>query len=150
MPHKGIRIALVTLEGAIGICALVGGYAVITGAFGFATFLPLAWLEGTLFLDYVFPGMFLFVVIGGGMFLAAATIFTQQQWALRLSMAMGLILIGFEVVEVGVIDRIPQAVIPPTVLQQLLMTCLGFVILVVADWLRLHEYGATHTAARSA
>lgn len=51
MSHKGNRIALVTLEGFIGICALGGGYGVTPGAFSFAQFLPLAWLDGTPFKD---------------------------------------------------------------------------------------------------
>jgi hypothetical protein len=149
MPHKGIRIALATLELGIGICALGGGYAVTTGAFGFTQFLPLAWLEGTPFLDYAFPGLFLFIVIGGGMLLAAATIFSQRRWAVLLSATMGVILVGFEAVEAAVIDRISQAVIPPTLVQQLLMIALGVVIVGVADWLWLREYDASRTAVRA-
>lgn len=86
---------------------------------------------------------------------AAATIFIQRQWALLLSATMGLIMLGFEVVEVAVIDRnpqavIPQAVIPPTLLQQVLMASLGLVLFSVASWLWLREYGAPPTAARHA
>jgi hypothetical protein len=150
MLHNGNRITLAALEGFIGICALGGGYAVITGAFGFAQFLPLSWLDGTPFKDYTIPGLVLFVVIGGGMFLAASTIGIQRQWAVLLSAVMGGIMLGFEVVEVAIIDRNPQAVIPPTIVQQVLMAGLGLVIFSMAGRLWVREYGVPHTAARHA
>src|SRR2546423_15646603 len=107
MKHKAIRIALIVIEAIIGLGALAGGIAILTGAFD--QWLPLAWLQGTPFSDYNIPGLILFIVIGGGMLLAAATVFVQHEWAVLLSAAMGLIMIGFEVFEAAIIDHHPHA-----------------------------------------
>jgi hypothetical protein len=144
MPHKGRRIALASIEAFIGLCALGGGIAVVTGAFSFSQWLPVSWLEGTPFSDYTIPGLVLLVVIGGGMLLAATTIFIQREWAVLLSAAMGLVMIGFEAVEAATIDRNPQAVVPPTVVQQVLMAGLGGAIFSLAASLWLREYRARH------
>jgi hypothetical protein len=142
MSHKGVRIATASIETLIGLCALGGGAAVVTGAFGFDQWLPVSWLEGTPFTDYTVPGLVLFVVIGGGMMLAATTVFVQREWAVMLSASMGLVMVGFEAVEVAIIDRNPQAIIPPTIMQQALMMALGLVIFGLSAFLWWHEYGS--------
>lgn len=137
MKHTGIRIALVIIEVFIGLGAIGGGIAILTGAFD--QWLPLTWLHGTPFNDYTIPGLVLLVVVGGGMLLAAATIFVQRAWAVLLSVAMGLVMIGFEVFEVVIVDRNAQAVIPSTVVQQILMSGLGLVIFGLATSLLMSE-----------
>src|SRR5437588_10538592 len=123
MKHKLVRIALVVLEAFVALSAVAGGIALLTGTF--AQGIPVAWLQGTPFSDYTIPGLVLTIVIGGGMLLAAATEFIQREWAVLFSVAMGLIMIGWEIVEVAIIDRYEQAVIPSTVAQQILFTVLG-------------------------
>lgn len=127
MKHTGIRIALVVIEACIGLGAIGGGIALLTSAFP-AQWLPAAWLQGTPFRDYTIPGLVLLIVVGGGMLLAAATQFVQREWAVLLSAAMGLIMIGWIIVEVAIIDRYKQAIVPPTVVQQILFPVLGLVI----------------------
>jgi hypothetical protein len=102
MQHKGLRIALITIEAIIGLCAIVGGTALLNGSFD--QWLPTSYLQGTSFSDYVIPGLVLIIVVGVGMLLTAAAQFIQREWTLFLSAAMGLILIGFEVVEVAIIE----------------------------------------------
>lgn len=148
MPHKGIRITIASIETLIGLSALGGGAAVATGAFGFDEWLPRSWLDGTPFLDYTLPGLVLLVVIGGGMVLAAASIFVAHEWAVLLSMAMGLVMVGFEAVEILVIDRNPAAVVPPTIVQQGLMVALGVVIFSLAAILWQREYRGRQGSAR--
>jgi len=138
MKHKGIRIALVVIEACIGLGAFDGGIALLIGAFG--QWLPVAWLRGTPFNDYTIPGLILTIVVGGGMLLAAATQFIQREWAVCLSAAMGLIMIGWEIVEVAIIDRYEQAVVPSTVVQQVLFSVLGLVIFGLAVYLWMAEY----------
>jgi hypothetical protein len=138
MKHKGIRIALVVIEAFIGLGAIGGGIALLIGAF--AQWLPVVWLRGTPFSDYTIPGLVLTIVIGGGMLLAAATLFSQHDWAVLLSAAMGLILIGWEIVEVAIIDRYEQAVVPSTVVQQVLFSGLGLVVVGLAVYLWMTEY----------
>jgi hypothetical protein len=138
MKHTGIRIALTVIEAVIGLGAIGGGIAILTGAFD--QWLPVAWLQGTPFSDYTIPGLLLLIVVGGGMLLAAATQFIQREWAVLLTAAMGLILIGFEIVEIAVINRYEQAVVPSTVVQQALFSALGLVIFGLGVYVWMAEY----------
>ena len=142
MKHKAIRIALIVIEAIIGLGALAGGIAILTGAFD--QWLSLAWLQGTPFSNYTLPGFILLIVVGGGMLLAAATVFVQREWAVLLSAVMGLVMIGFEVFEVAIIDRNTQAIIPSTLMQQALMSGLCLVILGLASYLWMSEYREHH------
>jgi hypothetical protein len=142
MKHKAIRIALVIIEASIGLGAIGGGIAILTGAFD--QWLPLAWLQGTPFSDYTIPGLILLIVIGGGMLLAASTIFIQREWAVLLSAFMGLVMIGFEIFEIAIIDRYADAIIPSTIVQQTLMSGLGLVIFGLASYLWISEYREQH------
>jgi hypothetical protein len=142
MKHKAIRIALIVIELIIGLGAIGGGIAILTGAFD--QWLPLAWLQGTPFSDYAIPGLLLLIVIGGGMLLAAATVFIQREWAVLLSAVMGLIMIGFEIFEVVIIDRYADAIIPSTLAQQVLMSGLGLIIFGLTSYLWMSEYREHH------
>ncbi len=146
MEHKGRRIALVVIESFTGLGAIGGSIAILTGAFD--QWLPLAWLQGTPFSDYTIPGLALLVIIGGGMLLAAATQFTRHEWAVLYSAAMGLAMIGFEIVEAAVIDRNAQAVIPSTIVQQILFFALGLTILGLSASLWIAEYRGHHILNR--
>jgi hypothetical protein len=148
MKHKGIRIALAVIEACIGLGAIGGGIALLIGAMG--QWLPVAFLQGTPFRDYSIPGLLLTVVVGGGMLLAAATQFIQREWAVLLSAAMGLILIGWEIVEVAIIDRYAQAVVPSTVVQQVLFSVLGLVIIGLSAYVWMTEYRGEHVPTRHA
>ena len=142
MKHKAIRIILVVIEALVGLGALAGGIAILTGVFD--QWLPLAWLQGTPFSDYTIPGLILLIVIGGGMLVAAATNFVQREWAVLLSAAMGLVMIGFEIFEVVILDRYADAIIPSTIAQQALMVGLGLVIFALASYLWMSEYRQYH------
>jgi hypothetical protein len=148
MKHKGICIALAVIEACIGLGAIGGGIALLIGAMG--QWLPVAFLQGTPFRDYIIPGLILTVVVGGGMLLAAATQFIQREWAVLLSAAMGLILIGWEIVEVAIIDRYAQAVVPSTVVQQVLFSVLGLVIIGLSAYVWMTEYRGQHVPTRHA
>jgi hypothetical protein len=148
MKHKGIRIALAVIEACIGLGAIGGGIALLIGAMG--QWLPVAFLQGTPFSDYIIPGLILTVVVGGGMLLAAATQFIQREWTVLLSAAMGLILIGWEIVEVAIIDRYAQAVVPSTVVQQVLFSVLGLVIIGLSTSVWMAEYRGEHVPTRHA
>jgi hypothetical protein len=142
MKHKGIRIPLVLLEAFVAVGAIGGGLCLLTGAFNFRQGIPLVWLAGTPFSDYTIPGLILLIVVGGGMLIAAATQFVQREWAVLLSAAMGLIMIGWIIVEVAIIDRYEQAIVPPTVVQQVLFPVLGLVIFGLAAYLWVTEYSS--------
>jgi hypothetical protein len=126
------------MEIGIGLSAVGGGIAILSGVFD--RWLPLNWLAGTPFTDYTIPGLVLLIVIGGGMLLAASTAFVQREWAVLLQAGMGLMMIGFEVVEGVIIDRNPQAVVASAVIQQVLFCGLGVALLGLAVSLWLTEY----------
>jgi hypothetical protein len=138
MKYKRRRIALAVMEGCIGLSAIGGGIAILSGAFD--RWLPPAWLAGTPFTNYTIPGLVLLIVIGGGMLLAALTVFVQREWAVLFQAGMGMMMIGFEVVEAVIIDRFHEAVVASTVVQQLLFSGLGVVLLGLAVSLWLTEY----------
>lgn len=142
MKHKAIRILLLVIEAIIGLGAIGGGIAILTGSFN--QWLPLAWLQGTPFNDYTIPGLILLLVIGGGMVLAAATILIQHEWSVLLSAAMGLVMIGFEIFEVAIIDRYPDAIVPSSLSQQAIMSVLGLCIFGLASYLWFSEYRQHH------
>ena len=142
MEHKGRRIMLATIEGLTGLGAIGGGIAILTGAFN--RWFPVAWLQGTPFSDYTIPGLALLVIIGGGMLLAAAAQFVRRAWAVLFSAAMGLVMIGFEVVEIAVINRNAEAVVPSTIVQQVLFIVIGLTIFALSASLWMAEYRRRH------
>ncbi|MBE3561070.1 MAG: hypothetical protein IMW89_17885 [Ktedonobacteraceae bacterium] len=149
MQHKIVRIMLAVLEVLIGLLAVGGSVAILMGVMD--QWLPVAWLQGTPFTGYTIPALILLIVIGGGMLLAAATIFVQREWAVLISAAMGLVMVGFEIVEALIIDRyvVGEALVP-TIGQQALYFVLGLVILGLAAYLWLREYRGRHIAGRHA
>jgi len=142
MKHKAIRTVLVGIEAIIGLGAISGGIAILSGDFD--QWLPLSWLQGTPFSDYTIPGLILLIVIGGGMLLAAATVFIQREWAVLLSALMGLVMIGFEIFEIAIIDRYADAIVPSSIIQQVLMSGLGIIVFGLASYLWMSEYREHH------
>lgn len=138
MKHTAIRITLAIIEALIGLGAIGGSLAIVTGAFD--QWLPVAWLQGTPFSDYTIPGLILLIVVGGGMLLAATAQCTQREWAVLLSAAMGFVMLGWIASEVAIIDRYAQAVVPSTVVQQVLFLVLGLVMIGLAAFLWKMEY----------
>ena len=58
--------------------AVFGGYGLLSDAEGLGA--KQAWLDGSVFPDYTVPGLFLLIVIGGGMLSAAAiTVFALRR-----------------------------------------------------------------------
>jgi ABC-type polysaccharide transport system permease subunit len=138
MKNRGIRITLVVVEAFIGVGAVGGGIAILAGAMN--QWLPITFLQGTPFSDYTIPGLVLLLIVGGGMLLAAAAQFMEYEWAVLVSMAMGCIMVGWEAFEVAIIDRYAQAIILSTIVQQVLFTVLGLMILALAVSLWMKEY----------
>ncbi len=96
MKHKRVRIAIGVLAAFIALSAIGGGIAMLIGADRF----PLEWLRNTPFSDYTIPALVLAIVVGGSSLIAAVTIFTGRAVGVLASVAAGLIMAVYIVVEV--------------------------------------------------
>lgn len=146
MKHKIIRIALIVIELFVGLWAVIGGVGLMTGAIPFLL-MPVEYLQGTPFSDYTIPGLLLLIVVGGSFLFAAATIFTGREVGVLASALAGLIVIGFEAVEVAIIDRY-AIVLPNAVPQQVIMSVLGLACFGLAAYLWMTEYRKLHVSTR--
>lgn len=146
MKHKIIRIALIVIESFVGLWAVIGGVGLMTGAIPFLL-MPVEYLQGTPFSDYTIPGLLLLIVVGGSFLFAAATILTGREVGVLASALAGLIVIGFEAVEVAIIDRY-AIVLPNAVPQQVIMSVLGLACFGLAAYLWLTEYRKLHVSTR--
>lgn len=97
------RVALVGLEAIVALNAFAGGYYGMSGA----PSVPVAWLDGTPFEDYVVPGLILFVAVGGSMSAAALTgVFAGQRRASLAGSGAAVVLLGWIVVQVAMIGYV--------------------------------------------
>jgi hypothetical protein len=107
MKHKLIRIAIGMLEAFIALSAIGGGIVLLLGTYhdgilieaGGRGQFPLEWLQNTPFSDYTIPALILAVGVGGSSLLAAVLVFTGREEGELASIAAGLIMAGFTVVE---------------------------------------------------
>lgn len=99
---KLARIVIIVLQLVVMLNAFGGGYYGLTGAEG----VDPAWLEGSPFSSYLIPSLFLLVVIGGGFALASLAWIVRNPRAPLLSLAMGVVLIAWIVVQVAIIGYV--------------------------------------------
>ncbi|HEX5641789.1 MAG TPA: hypothetical protein VFZ86_05540 [Thermoleophilia bacterium] len=99
---KRTRIAIITIQLLVMLNAFGGGYYGLSGAPG----VDPAWLDGTPFSSYFVPSLFLFTVIGGGMAVATAAWILKSRVAPWLSLAMGVTLMSWIVVQVAMIGYV--------------------------------------------
>lgn len=124
MSYKS-RYTIIGLEVFTGIMAIYGGVSLLVDAAGFGV--REEWLNGSPFSNYQIPAVALLVFVAGGNLLAAACLWARHELALPLSVAVGLTLMGFEVVETysfGLRN-----------FQQPLMFVIGLLIATLAAWL---------------
>jgi hypothetical protein len=98
--HGRARWAVLAVALLMGVGALYGGYGLLDDAEGLGV--EEAWLRGP-FDDYTVPGLFLLVVIGGGMLALAALTAAGSRWSALGALAMGAILTAWLVIETAVI-----------------------------------------------
>ncbi len=103
--HTKIRIPLVVLEAFVALTALIGGVALLMGAFP-AQWLPVEQLQGGSFSDYTVPTLLLTIVVGGSSLIAAVTVFTGREVGVLASLAAGAIVVGGVIVEGAMVDHI--------------------------------------------
>jgi len=99
---KRTKIAIISIQLLVMLNAFGGGYYGLSGAPG----VDPAWLDGTPFSSYFVPSLFLFTVIGGGMAVATAAWILKSRVAPWLSLAMGVTLMSWIVVQVAMIGYV--------------------------------------------
>lgn len=142
LKHNVIQTVLFVITAFIGVGAVQGGIALLQGAL--AQWVRPDWLIGTPFSDYMIPSLVLVIVVGGSALLAAATVFIDREWAVLVSALAGLLMAGYEVVEIVSVDsKVGNALLTALGLQ-LLYLVLGLVVFGLAGFLWMREYRPRH------
>jgi hypothetical protein len=132
--QRGAHKALLGLDLFLGVTEVAGGIAILAGAISF----PSEWLRGSPFSTYTAPGLVL-LLVGVAALAAAGLVLRRHSWALAASLASGLLIMGFEIVEVAVVVR--QAGPAGFSWLQPAYFALGLLLALLAAWLRANEHG---------
>ena len=108
MKHTLVRITIGVPEAFIALSAIAGGIVLLSGTYKDGVLIeaggrgqfPLEWLQHTPFNDYTIPAFILAIGVGGSSLIAAFMIFTGREEGVLASVAAGLIMAGYIVVEV--------------------------------------------------
>jgi len=124
-----VLFALVVFQ---AISGLAGGIGLVGDPSGANVQLPIGWLTGTPFSSYLIPGLILLLILGVGPLIVSVGLWRKCRWATPAAMAIGIALVIWIVVEIGMIGYIHN---PPL---QLIYGLLGVGILVLAavQWYR--------------
>jgi Pyridoxamine 5'-phosphate oxidase len=101
LKHERARIAILAVSGFIALTTIPGGGGLLRGTIP----IPTSWLAGTPFPDYAIPGLALLVICGGAASVAWLSAFVRRRRALVASGVAGVVMAGFEVVEIVSVDR---------------------------------------------
>ncbi len=144
MKHKNVRLTLVILEAFVALTSIACGVGLMVGAVQF----PAAWLAGTPFGDYTMPGLAMAAIVGGSSFLAAEMTRAGRGGGVVASALAGLLLMGFEVAEVAMIDRNLGNWLPLAVGFQAIYSTLSLTIFGLAAFLWRTEHHRRHFQTR--
>jgi hypothetical protein len=144
MKHKRVRFTLFVLEAFVALTSIACGVGLMVGAVQF----PVAWLAGTPFSDYTMPGLVMAVVVGGSSSLAAEMTRAGRAGGVVASALAGLLLMGFEVAEVAMIDRNVGNWLPYAVGFQAIYSTLSLTIVGLAAFLWRTEHHRRHFQTR--
>lgn len=113
IPHTrtGTRIGLVLIELFIAANAVWGGTMLMTDGWK----LSHEWLDNTFFDSWFLPGVALLLIIGGSQLAAAATLLARRPYAREVSIAAGLVMVGWIVVQLAWL-QVFHPVMQPTLL----------------------------------
>lgn len=95
-----VYIGLGALQAFIGLGALGGGFMLVRDPSGSALGVPLSFLQGSPFPDFLVPGIFLLVVNGVGSLIGAGFSFTRRRYAQETAIVLGAILVAWIVIQV--------------------------------------------------
>jgi len=126
-----LRTVLVVLDGFLALTAVAGGIGLLTGANAPA----LEFLQGSPFSSYTIPGLALLVIVGGCALAATIWMWRRHPFGAPASGLAGVVIIGFEIVEVLVIGS-PAGIARNL---QVVYFTLGLLILVLAGGMWVSE-----------
>lgn len=86
----------------MAVNAFGGGYYAMSGAKD----IPVEWLKGSPFPDYFFPGLFLFLVIGGSALIAAVAVFSRHRLARCAALFCGVTVLLWIIIQVIIIGYV--------------------------------------------
>jgi len=101
--NKVERNTLIVLDVFLAITAIAGGIGLLTGAIAPGVEL----LQGSPFTSYTIPGLALLIIVGGSALVATGLMLRLPHLGVLASGITGLMIIGFEVIEVLVIGSDP-------------------------------------------
>lgn len=109
-----------------GISGLFGGLGLILDPTGKTLNIPLSWLEGSPFMNYLIPGLILFSLLGMLPIYIATGLLGNRFFYWRLSLILGILLLIWILVEIIIIGYQPN---PPL---QLVYGILGVLIVALS------------------
>ena len=131
---KKVYFGLGSLQVFIGIGAIGGGFMLVKDPSGSALGVPLSFLEGSPFPDFLIPGIFLLAVNGIGSILGAVLSFTRRRYAQEIAIVLGAILVAWIVIQIVIIRSFSW--------MHILYFILGVVELGIGLYIRRHQLKA--------
>ena len=95
-----MNIILGLLQAFIALGAMAGGFLLIKDPSGAALGFPVSLLEGSIFPDFLIPGLFLFLVNGLGSLIGAVLTFIKNRSAGPVAIALGVILVAWIFIQI--------------------------------------------------
>jgi hypothetical protein len=89
----------------LGVSAVYGGVSLVLDPTGGLLGMPFEWIQGTVFGDYLVPGLVLLGVLGIGSFIVAYGLLRRSLWAWPAGMALGVATIVWIVVQLVIVQR---------------------------------------------
>ena len=131
---RKVYIGLGSLQAFIGLGALAGGFGLVKDPSGSALGVPLSFLEGSPFPDFLIPGIFLLAVNGVGSMIGAVLSFIRRRYAQEIAIVLGAILVAWIVIQVVIIRSFSW--------MHILYFILGVVELGIGLYIRRHRFKA--------
>jgi hypothetical protein len=126
------HVLLSILDAFLAVTAVAGGIGLLGGM----NAPPLEMLAGSPFGSYTIPGLALLVIVGGAALVATLLMLRRHPLGVPASAAAGVVIVGFELVEVLAIGS------PPGMARalQIFYFCLGLLMLLLAIVVWLPEF----------
>lgn len=127
--RNALHVILIVLTAFLALTAIPGGVALVANFYA----PPAEMLAGSMFKDFMIPGLSLAFIVGGSALFAAILLFRKNKFDVIFSAMTGVIIMFFEFVEMLVIGS-PAG---PARFMQIMYFGLGTVIVVAAmgTWL---------------